>query len=102
MLAPTNDGATYFTLPTERRLRRAQGVYPPPGGATPSVEAYVREVEAGGDGETVLRELVSKVTDFDTFGNVRAKEVSTGGVDLTLKVTRAFKNDTDRWILGQL
>ncbi|MDC0682432.1 RHS repeat-associated core domain-containing protein [Sorangium atrum] len=101
-LVPTNDGATYFTLPTDRRVRRAQGVYPPPGGAVPSVEAYVREIGRGGDGATLLRDSASKVTDFDTFGNVRAEEVSTEGVDLTLKVTRSFKNDTERWVLGQL
>ncbi|XXT49991.1 RHS repeat-associated core domain-containing protein [Sorangium sp. So ce542] len=101
-LVPTNDGATYFTLPTERRMRRAQGIYPPPSGVTPSLEAYVREVEAGGDGATLLRDSVSTVTDFDTFGNVRAEEVSTSGVDLTFKVTRTFKNDTERWVLGQL
>ncbi|MGK3998677.1 RHS repeat-associated core domain-containing protein [Sorangium sp. So ce1024] len=101
-LVPTNDGATYFTLPTERRLRRAQGIYPPPSGGPPSIEAYVRQVEAGGDGATVLRDSVSKVTDFDAFGNVRAEEVSTDGVDLTLEVTRTFKNDTERWVLGQL
>ncbi|WP_438016236.1 RHS repeat-associated core domain-containing protein [Sorangium sp. So ce315] len=101
-IVSTNDGATYFTLPTERRVRRAQGVYPPPGGAAPSIEAYVRQAEAGGSGATVLRDSVLKVTDFDTFGNVRAEEVSTGGVDLTLNVTRTFKNDTERWVLGQL
>ncbi|WP_437877018.1 FG-GAP-like repeat-containing protein [Sorangium sp. So ce513] len=101
-LVPTNDGATYFALPTERRLRRAQGVYPPPGGEPPSIEAYARQVEAGGGGATVLRDSVSKVTDFDAFGNVRAEEVSTGGVDLTVNLTRTFKNDTERWVLGQL
>ncbi|XYH93819.1 RHS repeat-associated core domain-containing protein [Sorangium sp. So ce1128] len=101
-LVPTNDGATYFTLPTERRVRRAQGVYPPPSGTTPAIEAYVREIERGGDGATLLRDSVSEVTDFDTFGNVRAEEVSTGGVDLTFEVTRRFKNDTERWVLGQL
>ncbi|WP_437734434.1 RHS repeat-associated core domain-containing protein [Sorangium sp. So ce1335] len=101
-LVSTNDGATYFTLPTERRLRRAQGIYPPPSGEPPSIEAYVRQVEGGGGGATVLRDSVSKVTDFDEFGNVRAEEVSTGGVDLTLNVTRTFKNDTERWVLGQL
>ncbi|AUX35802.1 MULTISPECIES: RHS repeat-associated core domain-containing protein [Sorangium] len=102
-LVPTNDGATYFTLPTERRVRRAQGIYPPPSGAEPSIEAYVREVErGGGDGVTLLQDSVSTVTDFDTFGNVRAEEGSTRGVDLTFKVTRTFKNDTERWVLGQL
>ncbi|XYH94645.1 RHS repeat-associated core domain-containing protein [Sorangium sp. So ce1128] len=101
-LVPTNDGATYFPLPTERRVRRAQGVYPPPSGTTPAIEAYVREIERGGDGTTLLRDSVSKVTDFDTFGNVRAEEVSTGGVNLTFEVTRRFKNDTERWVLGQL
>ncbi|WP_437815115.1 RHS repeat-associated core domain-containing protein [Sorangium sp. So ce1078] len=101
-LVPTNDGATYFTLPTERRLRRAQGVYPPPSGEPPSIETYVRQVEGGGGGATLLRDSVSKVTEFDEFGNVRAEEVSTSGVDLTFNVTRTFKNDTERWVLGQL
>ncbi|WP_437952580.1 RHS repeat-associated core domain-containing protein [Sorangium sp. So ce296] len=102
-LVSTNDGATYFTLPTERRVRRTQGVYPPLGGAAPSIEAYVREIErGGGDGATLLHDSVLKVTDFDPFGNVRAEEVSTDGVDLTLKVTRTFTNDTERWVLGQL
>ncbi|WP_437605689.1 RHS repeat-associated core domain-containing protein [Sorangium sp. So ce834] len=101
-LVPTNDGATYFTLPTERRMRQAQGIYPPRNGSTPAIEAYMREVERGGDGATLLRDSVSKVTDFDTFGNVRAEEVSTRGVDLTFNVTRTFKNDAERWVLGQL
>ncbi|WP_437485325.1 RHS repeat-associated core domain-containing protein [Sorangium sp. So ce1014] len=101
-VVPTNDGATYFTLPTERRVRRAQGVYPPPSGAMPSLETYVRQVEGGGGGATLLRDSMSKVTEFDDFGNVRAEEASTGGVDLTLNVTRTFKNDTERWVLGQL
>ncbi|XWJ68823.1 RHS repeat-associated core domain-containing protein [Sorangium cellulosum] len=101
-LVPTNDGATYFTLPTERRVRRAQGTYPPPRGEPPAIETYVRQVEGGGGGATLLRDSVSKVTEFDEFGNVRAEEVSTSGVDLTLDVTRTFKNDTERWVLGQL
>ncbi|WP_437829842.1 RHS repeat-associated core domain-containing protein [Sorangium sp. So ce1153] len=101
-LVPTNDGATYFALPTQRRVRRAQGVYPAPSGATPSIEAYVREIERGGDGATLLRDSVSAVTDFDMFGNVRAEEVSTSGVDLTFKFARTFKNDTERWVLGQI
>ncbi|WP_437731191.1 RHS repeat-associated core domain-containing protein [Sorangium sp. So ce1335] len=101
-LVPTNDGATYFTLPTERRLRRAQGIYPPPSGQPPAIETYVRQIEAGGGGATLLQDSVSKVTDFDAFGNVRAEEVSTSGVDLTFNVRRTFKNDTERWVLGQL
>ncbi|KYF61036.1 type IV secretion protein Rhs [Sorangium cellulosum] len=101
-LVPTSDGASYFTLPTERRIRRAQGVYPPERGAAPTVEAYVDGVERGGGGATVLRDSLAKVTEFDAFGNVRAEEVSTGGVDLTLDVERTYKNDTERWVLGQL
>ncbi|AUX38230.1 MULTISPECIES: RHS repeat-associated core domain-containing protein [Sorangium] len=104
-MVPTNDGASYFTLPTERRFRRAQGVYPPEGGEAPTVEAYVEQVASGGErgiGAAILRDTVAKVTDFDAFGNVRAEEVSTRGVDLTLETTRTFKNDTERWVLGQL
>ncbi|WP_437727730.1 RHS repeat-associated core domain-containing protein [Sorangium sp. So ce861] len=104
-MVPTNDGASYFTLPTERRLRRAQGVYPPDGGEAPTVEAYVEQVASGGErggGAAILRDTVAKVTDFDAFGNVRAEELSTRGVDLTLATRRTFKNDTERWVLGQL
>ncbi|XYH97782.1 RHS repeat-associated core domain-containing protein [Sorangium sp. So ce1128] len=102
-VVPTSEGASYFTLPTERRIRRAQGVYPPPNGETTTVEAYVAQVASGGaGGATILRDTVAKVTDFDAFGNVRAEEISSRGVDLTLDVTRTFKNDTERWILGQL
>ncbi|KYF94662.1 hypothetical protein BE20_05930 [Sorangium cellulosum] len=75
-LVPTNDGATYFTM------RQAQGIYPPRNGSTPAIEAYMREVERGGDGATLLRDSVSKVTTFN--------------------VTRTFKNDAERWVLGQL
>ncbi|XXY14180.1 RHS repeat-associated core domain-containing protein [Sorangium sp. So ce216] len=105
VVVPTSDGASYFTLPTERRIRRAQGVYPPAGGEATTVEAYVAQVASGGErggGATILRDTAAKVTDFDAFGNVRAEEVSTRGVDLTLDVTRTFKNDTERWVLGQL
>ncbi|XXY22128.1 RHS repeat-associated core domain-containing protein [Sorangium sp. So ce216] len=62
----------------------------------------MREIEGGADGATLLRDSVSKVTEFDEFGNVRAEAVSTSGVDLTFNVTRTFKNDTERWVLGQL
>ncbi|WP_437674122.1 RHS repeat domain-containing protein [Sorangium sp. So ce131] len=50
----------------------------------------------------MLRDSVATVTDFDAFGNVRGEEVSSRGVDLTLEVTRTYKNDTGRWVLGQL
>ncbi|WP_437829480.1 hypothetical protein [Sorangium sp. So ce1153] len=36
------------------------------------------------------------------LGSVHAEEGLTDGVDLTLNVTRTFKNDTERWVLGQL
>jgi RHS repeat-associated protein len=97
-LVPTNDGKTYFTIPTQIRLRNVEGVYAPGG---PTLEAYVREVESSG-GAKVLRDTTSKVTDFDAFGHVLTEELSTVGVDLTLHVDRTYKNDTDRWVLGQL
>ncbi|WP_437674124.1 FG-GAP-like repeat-containing protein [Sorangium sp. So ce131] len=37
-LVPTSEGATFFTLATERRLRRAQGAYPPESGEAPTPE----------------------------------------------------------------
>ncbi|WP_437576987.1 RHS repeat-associated core domain-containing protein [Sorangium sp. So ce887] len=101
-LVPTSEGASYFTLPTERRIRQAQGVYPPESGAAPTVEAYVELVDRGGGGATLLRDSVARVTEFDAFGNVITEEVSTRDVDLTLDITRTYKNDTERWVLGQL
>ncbi|HLM72277.1 MAG TPA: VCBS repeat-containing protein, partial [Polyangiaceae bacterium] len=89
-LVPTNNGKTYFTIPTQARLRRVEGVYSP-GGL--SLEAYVRQVESSGGGAKVLRDTTAKVTDFDEFGNVLIEELSTVGVDLTLQIERSFKND---------
>jgi hypothetical protein len=97
-VVPTNDGKTYFTIPTEGRLRRVEGSYFP-GNSGP--EAYARKVAANGGGK-VLRDTKAKVTDFDAFGHVLAEELSTVGVDLTVQVERTFKNDTERWVLGQL
>ncbi len=94
-VVPTNDAATYFTLLTDRRIRRVQGVLSGP------VEAYVEKVEAGG-GATLLRDSLEHVSDFDTFGNVLAVDVTTAGVDLTLHIDRTFTNDTTQWVLGQL
>ncbi|XXY20357.1 RHS repeat-associated core domain-containing protein [Sorangium sp. So ce216] len=104
-VVPASEGATYFTLATERRLRRAQGVVPPESGDLTTVREYVEQVERGDGGDhgaTVLRDSTAKVTDFDAFGNVRGEEVSSRGVDLTLEMTRTYKNDTERWVLGQL
>jgi YD repeat-containing protein len=100
-VVPTNDEKTYFTLPTQGRLRRVEGVYSP-GGSSMSLEAYVRSVESAGGGAKVLRDTTAKVTDFDDFGNVLAEEIATAGVDLTLQIDRSFKHDLDRWVLGQL
>jgi len=99
-VVPTNEEKTYFTLPTQGRLRRFEGVYAPGSSAT-SLLAYVRKVESSG-GAKVLRDTTAKVTDFDAFGNVLTEELSTVGVDLTLQIERTFKNDLDRWVLGQL
>jgi RHS repeat-associated protein len=94
-LVPTSDHATYFTLPTHRRVRRAQGT------VSGDVETYVAKVEAGG-GATLLRDTTVNVTDFDLFGQIRKEDVTVAGLDLTFHVERDFKNDTDRWVLGQL
>jgi RHS repeat-associated protein len=100
-LVSTNGGATYFTLPTERRFRQEQGVYPPLGNPGLTVEVYVAQVESSG-GATMLRDTTATASNYDEFGNVRVEDVSTAGVDLTLHVERTFKNDTTRWVLGQL
>ena len=98
---PSSEGKSYFTLATGTRLRRAQGQLSP-GGAGSNMIEYAREVESGGGGATVLQDTTAKVADFDAFGHVRAEEIATVGVDLTLQISRTFKNDTDRWVLGQL
>ncbi|HLM71572.1 MAG TPA: VCBS repeat-containing protein, partial [Polyangiaceae bacterium] len=97
-LVPSKDGKTYFTIPTQGRLRTMEGVYSPGG---PTLKDYVRKVESSG-GAKVLRDTTAKVTDVDAFGHVLAEELSTAGVDLTFHVDRTYKNDTDRWVLGQL
>ncbi|HLM71735.1 MAG TPA: SpvB/TcaC N-terminal domain-containing protein, partial [Polyangiaceae bacterium] len=97
-LVRTNDGMSYFTLPTQSRLRLVEGTWSPGG---PALEAYVRNVESKG-GTKVLRDTTAKVTDFDAFGNVLKEELSTAGVDLTFHVDRTYKSDTDRWVLRQL
>ena len=56
-LVPTNDGATYFTLPTERRMRRAQGVYPPPSGE----RALDRGVRAAGRARRRRRDAAARL-----------------------------------------
>ena len=71
------------------------------GGSALTLEAYVRKVESLGNAK-LIRNTTATVTDFDAFGNVLAEELTTSGVDLTLHVARTFKNDTDRWVLGQL
>jgi RHS repeat-associated protein len=96
-VVPTSSNS-YFTLAVESRLRRIEESYSPGG---PTLEAFVRKVEASG-GAKVLRDTTAKVTDVDAFGNVLAEEIATAGVDLTLHVDRTFKNDTSRWVLGQL
>jgi RHS repeat-associated protein len=98
-VVPTNDGKTYFSIPTQGRLRRVEGSYF--AGSAQALEDYAREVESSG-GAKILRDTTAKVTVFDSFGNVLEEEISTVGVDLTLHVDRTFKNDTDRWVLGQL
>ncbi|MEO7330217.1 MAG: type IV secretion protein Rhs, partial [Minicystis sp.] len=94
-VVPTSEHATYFTLPTHRRVRRAQGLVSGP------VEDYVRKVEAGA-GAALLRDMVVDVSDFDLFGHVITEDVKIDGLDLTFHVERSFKNDTERWVLGQL
>ncbi|HLM75824.1 MAG TPA: hypothetical protein VK459_24080, partial [Polyangiaceae bacterium] len=97
-LVPSKDGKTYFTIPTQGRLRSVEGVYSPGG---PTLKEYVRKVESSG-GAKVLRDTRAKVTDVDAFGHVLTEELSTAGVDLTFHVERTYKNDSDRWVLGQL
>ncbi len=96
-VVPTNDGQTYFTLSTKRHSRRMQGMLP----AGTSLEAWVAAVEAA-ENATMLRDTTTDVVDFDAFGNVLEVNVATVGVDLTYHVTRIVKNDSARWILGQV
>jgi RHS repeat-associated protein len=100
-VVPTNGDTTYFTLPTERRIRQEQGLYPLLGNPGLTVEAYVAQVESSG-GATMLRDTTATVSNYDEFGNIRLEDVSTAGIDLALHVERTFQNDTTRWVLGQL
>src|SRR5262249_24459790 len=100
-MVPTNNGATYFVLSTERRVRQVEGSYASQGNPGLSALSYVQKIATSG-GATVLRDTTSTISDFDEFGNVRVEDTSTVGVDLTHHVERTFKNDTDRWVLGQL
>jgi RHS repeat-associated protein len=94
-LVRTNGDTTYFTVPTLRRVRRLQGIVSGP------IEAYVAEVEAT-NGATLLRDMTTKVSDVDPFGQIREEDITIAGLDLTFHVERDFKHDTDRWVLGQL
>ncbi|MEZ4297502.1 MAG: RHS repeat-associated core domain-containing protein [Polyangiaceae bacterium] len=59
-------------------------------------------MESSAAGATLLRDTTAQIEDFDDFGNVLEEKRSTAGVDLATVVTRTFKNDTERWVLGQL
>jgi len=96
-VVPTNDGQTYFTLPTKHRTRRMQGTF----SAGTSLETWIVGV-ATNENATMLRDTSVDIADFDAFGNVLGAKVSTVGVDLSYETTRLVKNDTTRWILGQL
>jgi hypothetical protein len=63
MLVPTNKGTTYFTLPTKRRIRQEQGLYPPLGNPAQTVEAYVAQIESSG-GATMLRDTTVEFPRF--------------------------------------
>jgi RHS repeat-associated protein len=95
----TYGGRTYFTLPTQRRVRREQGVHL--GGATTTAEQYAHQIEAQG-GATMLIDATTQVGDYDTFGNVRAEVSWAAGVDLVNNVTRTYANDTTKWLIGRL
>ena len=96
-VVPTNDGQTYFTLDTNRRTRRMQGTF----SAGTSLEMWVAGV-ATNQNATMLRDTSVSVSEYDTYRNVLAVDVSTVGVDLTYEVHRTVKNDVTRWILGQV
>ncbi|MBK9266189.1 MAG: hypothetical protein IPM54_41175 [Polyangiaceae bacterium] len=95
-IVPTSDGRTYFTLPTKRRTRRMQGTF-----SSGVLETWVANV-AQNENAAMLRDTTVDVLDYDPFGNVLELDVSTVDVDLTLHITRTVKNDTARWILGQV
>src|SRR5262249_33826204 len=41
-------------------------------------------------------------TDFDDYGNVRAEETTTDGVNLDTTIVRTFSNDPTTWLVGLL
>ena len=96
---PTNSGATYFTLMSARRVRKAEGTYPNP--AAPTAQTYVAQIAAG-MGATVLLDATTTVSAYDPFGFPLTEDVAAAGVDLTIHIERTFLNDTTNWVLGQL
>ena len=46
--------------------------------------------------------MTVNVSAFDLFGQILDEDFSIVGVDLNFHVERSFKNDTERWVLGQL
>lgn len=94
---PTNGGQTYFTIPMQRHTRRMQGEH----SSSDSLTTWVANVEAN-ENATMLRDSTVDVLAFDEFGNIFETDISTIGVDLTFRIQRTVKNDTNRWILGQM
>jgi RHS repeat-associated protein len=94
-VVPTNNAQSYFTLATKTRTRRLQGLHTGP----ETLEAFVTNVEAL-NSATMLRDSTVNVLDWDEFRNVLDVQVSTKGVDTTLRITRSVKNDVANWRIG--
>jgi RHS repeat-associated protein len=96
---PTNNGASYMTLLSTRRVRKAEGTFP--NAAATTAQTYVARIAAG-TGATVLLDATTTASDPDPFGFTQTEDITAAGVDLTLHVERTYLNDTTHWILGKL
>ncbi|MFO0760081.1 MAG: FG-GAP-like repeat-containing protein [Byssovorax sp.] len=94
----TNGGATYFLMETGVETRREQAKADPK--VMPSLHDWLRK---GAEGTGIyVGGSKTAITDYDDFGNVLGSIISADEVDLvTVLSDVAYKNDTDKWILGK-
>jgi RHS repeat-associated protein len=95
----TNQGKTYFALAVGNRVIRKEGSFlASPGGET--VLEYVGATEVGG--AAVLSDAWSFVSDYDDYGNVKARADSMAGVEVETTLARTYANDPATWQIGLL
>ncbi len=116
-VAPTNNGASYFTVPVVTRSRREQGRIHLFLWATEflgSYEAYARAAYAGTTDSVRLSDSIHTILDFDEYANTLAEKtligrefnLFAGPLDAQSTVieraSRMFKNNIGKWQIGLL